>query len=246
MELKNKTVVITGGSSGIGKATAIQYAKEGANVIIVYKEDGQGALSVKDLCAEYGGNHAIVKADLTNKNDIEKLVAFLAEKYHAIEILVNNAGIFMGSKTASDGEIFQAHFDVNLLSIVHVTDALLPLIKQGKIVMVSSIHGRLGHGRPEAAAYSAMKAALDNYTKNLAKELAPNILVNSVAPGKTMTSMWEGLSDAELSEEAAEQAIGRFITADEVADAILFLTKNDAMCGEILTIDGGMSLITLG
>jgi NAD(P)-dependent dehydrogenase (short-subunit alcohol dehydrogenase family) len=91
-----------------------------------------------------------------------------------------------------------------------------------------------------------MKAALDNYTLNLAKELAPKILVNGVAPGKTLTPMWDGLTEEELKVEASEQLINRFVTSEEVADAIMFITKNDAMCGEIVTIDGGMSIKTLG
>lgn len=246
MELKDKVIVITGASSGIGKAAAISYAKHGANVVIVYKNDDKNAELVKDLCSECGGSHAIVKTDITNSSDLEKLVTFIKETYGRVDVLVNNAGIFAASKTASDPEIFAQHFQTNLLAVAQITEAIIPLMNQGKIIMVSSVHGKIGHGRPEAAAYSAMKAALDNYTLNLAKELAPKILVNGVAPGKTLTPMWDGLTEDELKTEAAEQLINRFVTAEEVADAIMFLTKNDAMCGEIVTIDGGMSLKTLG
>ena len=108
------------------------------------------------------------------------------------------------------------------------------------------MHGKIGHGRPRAIAYSSMKAALDSYTKNLAKDLAPAIIVNAVAPGKTLTPMWGELNKKEKKELAATQLMNRFILPEEIAEGIIFLIKNDAICGEILTIDGGMSLKALG
>ena len=119
-------------------------------------------------------------------------------------------------------------------------------MKTGKIVNVSSIHGRLGHGRPEAIAYSAFKAALENYTKNLAKALAPAILVNAIAPGRVATPMWGEPTAAEKAQLGDVHLIKRMIEPEEIADGILFLIKNDAVCGEVLTVDGGMGLVTFG
>jgi 3-oxoacyl-[acyl-carrier protein] reductase len=119
-------------------------------------------------------------------------------------------------------------------------------MKTGKIVNVSSIHARLGHGRPSAIAYSSFKAATENYTKNLAKELAPNILVNAIAPGRVNTSMWGDPGATEQKELGKVHLIKRMIQPEEIAEGIIFLTKNDAVCGEVLTIDGGMSLVALG
>ena len=110
---------------------------------------------------------------------------------------------------------------------------------------MSSIHGRLGHGRPSASAYSAFKAALDSYTQNLAKDLAPRILVNAIAPGRTATPMWGSPDEEKQKELGKVHLIKRMIQPEEVADAVLFLIRNDAVCGEILTIDGGMGLVTL-
>ncbi len=115
-------------------------------------------------------------------------------------------------------------------------------MKRGKIINVSSIHGRLGYGRPTAAAYASIKAALDNYTKNLAKQLAPRILVNAVAPGRVATPMWGSPSPRQQKKLGEVHLIKRMIQPEEVADAITFLVKNDAMCGEILSIDGGYRL----
>ena len=119
-------------------------------------------------------------------------------------------------------------------------------MKKGKIVNVSSIHGRSGQGRPTAIAYSAFKAALESYTKNLAKDLAPGILVNAIAPGRVATPMWGKLTKTDHKRLGKVHLIARMIEPEEVADGIVFLVKNDAMCGEILTLDGGMSLVTLG
>ena len=117
---------------------------------------------------------------------------------------------------------------------------------EGKIVNVSSVNGKLGHGSPSSIAYSSMKAAFDSYTKNLAKFLVPKILVNTISPGRTLTPIWGDLNAEEKKELGNAHLIQRFILPEEIADGILFLIKNDAICGEILTIDGGMSLKTLG
>lgn len=108
------------------------------------------------------------------------------------------------------------------------------------------MHARLGHGRPSAIAYAAFKAALESYTKNLAKALAPRILVNAVAPGRVATAMWGNPSAAKQKELGKAHLIKRMVQPEEIADGIVFLVKNDAVCGEVLTIDGGMSLVTLG
>lgn len=119
-------------------------------------------------------------------------------------------------------------------------------MKAGKIVNVSSIHARLGNGRPDAIAYSAFKAALESYTKNLAKAVAPNILVNAVAPGRVATPMWRDPDAVTQKKLGGVHLIKRMIQPDEIADGIIFLAKNDAVCGEVLTIDGGMGLVTVG
>lgn len=136
--------------------------------------------------------------------------------------------------------------DTILIGSARVTIAAREVMSQGKIIFVSSIHGRLGHGRPDVIGYSAAKAALDSYMKNLAKEVAPQILVNAVAPGRTFTPGWGELSEERKQEQAAGHLIERWIQPEEVADAVLFLAKNDAVCGEVLTVDGGMSLKVLG
>lgn len=245
MEIKNKTVLITGASKGIGKAIAITLSKLGASVIINFKSDEISAKKVLEECNKYSKNNFIVKADITKENEVREMIDKISKKYGNVDILINNAGIFDDFDSPTNLKAFENIFNINFLAHVRVTKYVLDIMKTGKIINVSSIHGRIGHGRPGAIAYSAMKASLDSYTKNIAKSLAPKILVNAIAPGQTLTPMWGDMSKSEEKEIAKSQLINRFILPEEVADGVVFLIKNDAMCGEILTIDGGMSLKTL-
>jgi len=246
MNLKDKTVLITGASSGIGKATAIAFAKQGCSVAINFESDARSARAVLDECNHYSKGNLIVKADISRKEDVSAMLKEVKKRFHHLDILVNSAGIFDDDDSPTNLEAFEKIYRTNFWGCIAVTKFALPLMRKGKIVNVSSIHGRLGHGKPDAIAYSAFKAALDNYTKNLAKDLAPKILVNAVAPGKVLTPMWGVHSKKSQIKHGQAHLVKRMIQPEEVSDAILFLAKNDAMCGEILTIDGGMSLVTLG
>jgi len=246
MKLNKKIVLITGASKGIGKATAIAFAKEGCSVIINFKSDEKSAQKVLDECDRHSEGNAIIKADVSNEKDVSEMFQKIKSDFSHIDILVNNAGIFDENDSTTNIEAFENVYRNNFLSCVIVTKYALSLMQEGKIINISSIHGRLGYGRPTVAAYSAFKAALENYTKNLAKEVAPKILVNAVAPGRVATPMWGNPNAKEQEELGQVHLIKRMIQPEEIADSIIFLSKNDAMCGEILTIDGGMGLVTLG
>lgn len=237
-----KTVLVTGASQGIGKATAIALAKEGYSVAINYRSNEEAAQEVLDECNKHSEGNILVKADVSN----EKEVAEMFGQIKSLDVLVNNAGIFSEEDNPTNIKAFDDIYRSNFLSCVLVTKYALEIMKTGSIVNISSIHGRLGHGRPEAIAYSAFKAALDSYTKNLAKDVAPDILVNAIAPGRVNTPMWGAETEEEQKELGEVHLIERMIEPEEIADAVIFLTKNKAICGEILTVDGGMSLVTLG
>ncbi len=246
MKLNEKIVLVTGASRGIGKATVMAFAKEGCTVIINYKSDTKSAQKVLDECDRYSEGNIIIKADVSNENDVSEMFKEIKENFSRLDVLVNNAGIFDENDNPTNIEAFENVYRNNFLSCVIVTKHALPLIEEGKIINISSIHGRLGYGRPAAIAYSAFKGALENYTKNLAKEVAPKVLVNAIAPGRVATPMWGDPDAKEQNELGQVHLIKRMIQPEEIADSIIFLAKNDAMCGEILTIDGGMSLVTLG
>ncbi|MBN2101099.1 SDR family oxidoreductase [Candidatus Dojkabacteria bacterium] len=246
MELKGKIALVTGASKGIGKATAELLGNSGCNVIVNYASDQNGADEVVSVLEELGVQAVAIQADISNKSDVESMFSEIKKQFGTLDVLINNAGIFDMNDSPESLEAFENVFKVNFLAQVMVTNEAVKLMKTGKIVFLSSVHGMIGHGRPDAIAYSAMKAGLDSYMKNLAKHLAPDILVNSISPGKTLTPMWGEMDDKTKNEMAQDHLTERWIMPEEIADGILFLLKNDSVCGEILTVDGGMALKTLG
>ena len=246
MELKGKTALVTGATKGIGKATIEALIKNGVNVAINYLNDEESAKSLEKMAIAGGVKAITLKADIRKESEVQDMIDSIQDKFGTLDILVNNAGVFDENDKPENLDSFRNIFEMNFLAQVSVTNEVLKLMKCGKVIFVTSIHGRLGHGRPDAIAYSSMKAGLDSYMKNLAKYLAPKILVNSIAPGKTITPMWGEIDDEYKANEAKDHAIGRWIEPEEIADGVLFLIQNDSVCGEILTIDGGMSIKTLG
>ncbi len=188
----------------------------------------------------------VLRANIADNNAVKKMMKRIERTYTSLDVVVNNVGIFDAHDHPTNIQAFENVFKNNFLSHILIVKHALKIMKRGKIVNVSSVHGRLGHGRPAAIAYSAFKAALESYTKNLAKKLAPKILVNAIAPGRVVTSMWGDPNRRQQKQLGKVHLTKRMIHPEEVADGILFLVKNDAMCGEVLTIDGGMSLVTLG
>lgn len=246
MNLQQKKVLITGASQGIGRATAVAFAKEGCSIAINFRSDAEAAQAVLEECDRYSEGNLLVRADVSDEHEVSEMCEKIKQQFSRVDVLVNNAGIFDENDSPTNSAVFEKIFYNNFLSAVTVTKHVLPLMQEGKIINISSVHGKLGHGRPSAAAYSACKAALENWTMNLAKDLAPNILVNALAPGRVATAMWGNPNAKEQAELGQAHLIQRMIRPEEIADAIIFLTKNDAMCGEVLTIDGGMNLVTLG
>ena len=240
-----KTAVVTGASKGIGKATAIALALEGYSVAINFKNDAKAARETLRACNRHSSGNFIVQADVSKEEDVTRMAKEIKHAFKAVNVLVNNAGIYDQGDSPTNLEAFENIYKNNFKSVVLVTKYMLPLMKKGKIVNVSSIHGRLGHGRPSSIAYAAFKAALENYTKNLAKKLAPSILVNAIAPGRVATPMWGNLTKKEQKKLGRIHLIKRMIQPEEIADGILFLIRNDAVCGEILTIDGGYGISTV-
>lgn len=246
MKLAGKTVLVTGSSKGIGAAIAEAMAIEGANVVVNYSSDHKSSEAVEKSISKYNVQSLIIKADITSQDEVDEMMQKIEAKFSKLDVLVNNAGTFYHEDGPDSIEAFEAIFKTNFLGQIRVTNAARKLMDSGKIIFISSIHGKLGHGRPDVIAYSSLKAALDSYMKNLAKELAPDILVNAVAPGRTLTPMWGDMDETYKVEQASGHLINRWIKPSEIADGVVFLAKSDAITGEILTIDGGMSLKVLG
>ncbi|OHA78615.1 MAG: hypothetical protein A2V96_01300 [Candidatus Yonathbacteria bacterium RBG_16_43_6] len=244
MKLENKIAIITGSSRGIGRATAILLAKEGAKVVINCEKQSSEAQEVVETI---GSSKAFfVQADVSKEDDVKRLVSETIKKFGKIDILVNNAGaIFRPGDWKSDLETWRKTIDTDLTSAWLMTREVAPIMLKnsgGSIVNLVSVYGFLGAAA--VLAYTSAKGGLITMTKSFAKELAPTIRVNAIAPSNVMTDMTKG-AGKELIESFRQQTpLKRIAEPDEIAKAILFLASNDAsyITGEILVVDGGYSL----
>ncbi len=240
----NKTVLITGASSGIGAATAILFTEKGYNVAMNYNSSAAAANMLCSTLSE-SGNVMTVKADISKINEVETMVSSVRSKFGKIDILINNAGIAQ-QKLFNDisQEEWNKMLSVNLTGAYNCTRAVINGMinrKYGAVVNVSSIWGEAG-GSCEVH-YSAAKAGLIGLTKSLAKEVGPSgIRVNCITPGVIATNMNSHLSVEDLNSLADETPLCRLGTAEEVAKAIYFLASDDAsfITGQILGVNGGL------
>ena len=245
MEFHNQVVVITGGANGIGRATALQAGREGAQVIVVDNNEEQGRAVSVELQA-LAGRGEFMPLDLTDIEQIPSLVGTINRKYQNIDILINCAGI---CRETSVPDIKPQEWDlvltINLKSTFFLCQEVLKIMtprKSGRIINIASAAGKVG-GIAVGAHYSASKAAIMCLTKSLALYGAPHqIQVNCVCPGPVdteMTAAWDDEVNAAFKERIP---LKRYATPEEAAEAILFLASDRAkyITGEILDLNGGL------
>lgn len=242
MTVQNKTVLVTGGTSGIGEATARAYATAGAEVVITGRDEQRGRRIVESLVKD-GGRARFVRADLERLADVQRL----AEEVEHVDVLVNNAGVFpFGATDEVDGELFDSTFAVNVKAPFFLTGAFAPRMAAnggGAIVNISTMVASFG--APGMALYGSTKAALELLTKAWAAEYGPQgVRVNAVAPGPTRTPGTEPMGDG-LDQIAATLPLGRPASAEEVGNAALFLGSEEAsyVNGAVLAVDGGRTAV---
>lgn len=243
MDLKDKVVLITGGTRGIGYQTAVAFAKAGSKVIINARHDFPKELSQQ--LEEIGVKPVFLKADLADPEQATQLAKDAWQQYDRIDVLVNNAGIakdalMIGMKTAD----FDTVMNVNVRGPFTLTKAVLKKMykkRSGSIINLASVVGL--HGNIGQANYAASKAAVIGLTKTVAKEGAlRGIRCNAVAPGMIDSDMTKQLS-ARVKKQILDQIpLGRFGQSAEVAQTILFLAKNDYVTGQTFVVDGGMTI----
>lgn len=250
MRLKNKIAIITGSSRGIGKSTALLFAKEGAKVIIDYHVSNiepnaeENARSVVDEIKKNGSEAIAIKCDVSKENEVKEMIKKTVDKFGKIDILVNNAGIvFDVPFLERTVEQWKQTMNVNLLGAFLCSKyASEQMLKNdnGKIINISSTNG-INNFSPESMDYDASKAGIIILTRDLAKELAPKIQVNSIAPGWVDTEMNKDLPKDFVEEETEKIYLKRFAKPEEIAKSILFLASDDAnyITGSILKVDGG-------
>jgi NAD(P)-dependent dehydrogenase (short-subunit alcohol dehydrogenase family) len=238
MALQGKTALITGGTSGIGRAVAERFASEGAEVIITGRDHARGHEVVQAVEAA-GGKARFIAADLASFEDVRRL----AEATSEVDVLVNNAGVFPGGPTEqTTEEAFDVSFDVNVKAPFFLTASIAPRMAAkggGSIINISTMAATIGMNG--LAAYGASKAALESLTKAWTAEYAAQgVRINTVAPGPTRTAASESMGEM-FDVLASSTPAGRGATPEEIAHAVSFLASEQAsfIYGAILPADGG-------
>ena len=240
--MKDKVVLITGASGGIGKAIAKKFAEAGAKVAL--NDIVQAEENLKKTAEELGGRYFL--ADVSKLEEVEKMIRDIQKEFGRLDILVNNAGICQDKTLAKmTKEEWQRVIDVDLTGVFNCTKAALPLIiaNQGKIISISSLVGQRGNfGQTN---YAAAKAGIIGFTKALSKEVGRfGVTVNAIAPGFIETRLTENLPP-ELKETIKKfTPLGRFGKPEEVASLVVFLASEEAdfITGAVINIDGGLPL----
>ncbi len=247
---QNKVVLVTGGTSGIGKTTAIAFAAEGAKVVVSGRRESEGNSVVAEIGAA-GGEATFVRADMAIESEIKALVEATVAIYGRLDIAFNNAGIeSMGSVTDATSEAFHQVFNVNVLGVLLSQKYEIPVMLAtggGVIINTSSICGQIGMAN--TSIYTASKYAVEGLTKVAALEYATQgIRVNAVAPGAIVTEMMERIVGGGENSEGAQHLaslhpIGRLGRSEEIAETVLFLASDKAsfITGQSLAIDGGFT-----
>jgi 3-oxoacyl-[acyl-carrier protein] reductase len=245
--LAGKSVLVTGGSRGIGRAIVELFADEGANVTFFYKGNAAAAQDVVAKLREAGHDVHAVQADVTDAAACNAAVERLTERTERIDVLVNNAGVIRDNPLAAlDDDDIRTVLDTNVGGVFNVTRAVVPYMvmqRAGTIVNLSSVAGDKG-GRGQTN-YAASKGAVNAFTRALAVELAPRgIRVNAVAPGVIDTEMSQNVREMAGDEAKARILLKRFGTAQDVAYAVWFLASDYAnyVTGQVFHVDGGFKL----
>ncbi|MED4583635.1 SDR family NAD(P)-dependent oxidoreductase [Brevibacillus choshinensis] len=246
MEVKNKVVLVTGGGTGIGRATSLELAKRGAIVIVNYSRSQSAADETVRLINSERGHAVAIQADVSKDNEVRTMIQTIIQHFGTIHLLVNNASITkhipMDDLEAATEEVWDALFDVNVKGMFNCARAVAPFMKKngnGAIVNLGSIAGQTGLG--SSLPYAVSKAAVHGLTKSLARALAPEIRVNSIVPGAVATRWWAGREE-QMNRLAPHLPLQRMSTPEDIAAMICTALEQEAMTGQIITVDSGQTL----
>ena len=241
---EGKVALVTGGTSGIGKATAIAFAQAGAKVVLSGRREKEGAQVVAEI-NKLGGDAAFVRADVAKDADVKAMVDFTIDKFGRLDVAFNNAGVeWKGPLDQAAEAEYRRVFDTNVWGVLNSMRHEIPVMLKnggGAIVNTSSVAGHVGF--PQTSVYIASKHAVEGLTKSAALEFAKqNIRINAIAPGPIATAMWDRFAGEELAAQVTSLIpAGRVGGAGEIAAAVLYLASDAAKftTGTSLVVDGG-------
>lgn len=240
-----KTILVTGGSRGIGRNIVEELSKDGYNIFFTYNKSIEEAENLKELLTQKGYSVENFKADVQNEAEIKIMVKRCIEKFGNIDVLINNAGIsYNGLLQLMKLEEWNRVINTNLTSVFLSCKEVIPHMlknKKGLIINISSMWGKTGSSCE--VAYSASKAGVDGFTKSLAKELGPsNIRVNGIAPGIIDTDMNKNISKAVMNELRKETPLEKIGKCEDITKCIKWLLEDEFTTGQIIGINGGYSI----
>ena len=244
VKLNGKVALVTGGTSGIGKATAMAFTRAGAKVVLTGRREKEGAQVVAEI-KKLGGDAAFVRADVAKDADVKAMVDFTVDKYGRLDVAFNNAGVeWKGPLEKATEAEYRRIFDINVWGVLNSMRHEIPvMLKNGGGAIVNTSSGAGHVGLPEVSVYVASKHAVEGLTKSVALEFARrNIRINAVAPGVIATEMFDRFAGDELRDQITSiTPVGRLGAVEEIAVAVLYLCSDDAKftIGTSLVVDGG-------
>jgi 3-oxoacyl-[acyl-carrier protein] reductase len=246
MDFKNKVALVTGGGTGIGRATCLALAGRGATIAVNYSRSKTDANETVQTIKNEGGRAIAIRADVSQDNEVREMVDTIAQQFGTVDLLVNNASVTrhipLDDLEAATEEVWDELYAVNVKGMFYCARAVAPVMKknkQGAIVNVGSIAGFLGTG--SSLPYAVSKAAVHGLTKSLARALAPDIRVNCVAPGGVATRWWAGREES-MKQLGQNVLLQHLATPDDIAKFICSALEQESMTGQIITVDSGQTL----
>lgn len=246
MDLMNKVVLVTGGGTGIGRATSLTLAKRGAIVIVNFSRSREAAEETAQQIHSSGGQAIAIQADVSQDHEVRAMISRIVQQFGRLDGLVNNASITrhipLDDLESATDEVWNELMNVNVKGMFNCARAAAPYMKaarQGALVNLGSIAGQTGSG--SSLPYAVSKAAVHGLTKSLARALAPDIRVNCVVPGAVSTRWWAGREE-QMQLLAPQLLLKQISQPEDIAQLICAVLEQEAMTGQIITVDSGQTL----